>query len=101
MAGMMERDIAISLSNFIPTLWADTILAALQKNLVFGALFNADYEGEIKQYGDSVKINAIGDITISSYTKDTDINAPQSLTDAQTMLTISQAKYRICGTLAA
>ena len=90
----------MSLSNFIPTLWADTILAALQKNLVFGALFNTDYEGEIKQYGDSVKINAIGDITISSYTKDTDINAPQSLTDAQTMLTISQAKYQR-GTLAA
>lgn len=83
----------MSLSNFIPTLWADTILAALQKNLVFGSLFNKDYEGEIKAYGDTVKINAIGDITISSYTKDTDINAPQSLTDAQTMLTISQAKY--------
>lgn len=83
----------MSLNNFIPQLWADTILAALQKNLVYGALFNTDYEGEIKQYGDTVKINAIGDITISNYTKDTDINAPQSLTDAQTMLIINQAKY--------
>jgi hypothetical protein len=43
--------------------------------------------------GDTVKINAIGDITISSYTKDTSIGSPQSLTDAQTMLTISQAKF--------
>lgn len=68
-------------------------MAALQKNLVYGALFNDDYEGEIKQMGDTVKINAIGDITINNYTKDTDINPPQSLTDAQTMLVISQAKY--------
>lgn len=83
----------MSLNNFIPQLWADTLLAALRKNLVFGALFNDDYEGELKQMGDTVRINAIGDITISSYTKDTDLNAAQSLTDAQTMLTISQASY--------
>lgn len=83
----------MSLNNFIPQLWADTLLAALRKNLVFGALFNTDYEGQLQQMGDTVRINAIGDITISNYTKDTDLNAPQSLTDAQTMLTISQANY--------
>src|SRR5260221_7543200 len=43
--------------------------------------------------GDTVKINMIGDITISSYSKDTDIAAPQALTDAQSQLTITQAKY--------
>lgn len=43
--------------------------------------------------GDTVKINMIGDISIQSYTKDTDLNPPQALTDAQSMLTISQAKY--------
>jgi hypothetical protein len=74
-------------------LWSDTLLAALRRNLVFGPLLNDDYQGEISQYGDTVRINAIGDITISSYTKDTDLAAAASLTDAQTMLTISQAKY--------
>ena len=83
----------MSLNNFIPQLWADTMLVALQKNLVFGALFNSDYQGEISKMGDTVRINAIGDITISSYSKDTDLNAAQALTDAQSMLTISQAKY--------
>lgn len=43
--------------------------------------------------GDTVKINAIGDINVYAYTKDTDLNSPQSLTDAQTMLTINQAEY--------
>lgn len=83
----------MSLNNFIPALWAGSILAALRKNLVYGNLFNDDYEGEISRMGDTVKINAIGDVTIYSYSKDTDLNAPQSLTDAQTMLTISQSKY--------
>ncbi|MGH2506260.1 MAG: P22 coat protein - protein 5 domain protein [Ktedonobacteraceae bacterium] len=83
----------MSLNNFIPTLWADTLLPALRANLVYGNLFNDDYEGTIAQMGDTVKINSIGDITIYSYTKDTDLNSPQSLTDAQSMLTISQAKY--------
>jgi hypothetical protein len=83
----------MSLNNFIPQLWADTLLPALRANLVYGNLFNEDYQGQISQMGDTVKINSIGDVSIFNYTKDTDLNAPQALTDAQSMLTISQAKY--------
>lgn len=83
----------MSLNNFIPEIWAGSLLAALRKTLVYGALFNDDYEGEISRMGDTVRINAIGDVTISNYAKDTDINPPQSLSDAQSMLTITQAKY--------
>lgn len=83
----------ISLNSFIPQLWADTMLIALRKELIFGNLFNTDYEGVIKNMGDTVKINAIGDINVYNYTKDTDLNPPQTLTDAQTMLTLSQANY--------
>ena len=60
---------------------------------MFANVVNRDYEGQIRQMGDTVKINAIGDITITNYTKDTDMNPPQALTDAQTMLAITQAKY--------
>src|SRR5260221_2943766 len=83
----------MSLNEFNPILWADTLLPALRANLVFGNLFNDNYEGTISKMGDTVRINAIGDITIGNYVKDTDIAAPQSLTDAQTALVISQAKY--------
>lgn len=69
------------------------MLPALRANLVYGNLFNDDYEGTITRMGDTVKINAIGNITITQYSKDTDLNPPQALTDAQTMLTISQAYY--------
>lgn len=83
----------MSLNNFIPQLWADSLLPALRKNLVYGNLFNDDYQGEVNEMGDTVRINAIGDISIYSYSKDTDMNAPQALTDTQTMLVINQAKY--------
>ena len=83
----------MSLNNFIPQLWGDSLLTALRKNLVYGPLFNRNWEGQIKQMGDTVKINMIGDITISNYSKDTDLASPQALTDAQLQLTITQAKY--------
>lgn len=83
----------MSLNNFIPQIWADTLLPALRLNLVYGNLFNDDYQGQIEKMGDTVKVNAIGRITVNNYTKDTDLNPPQALTDAQTMLVINQAKY--------
>lgn len=83
----------MSIQNFIPEIWGDQILKAYRRVLVYGSLFNRDYEGDIKEVGDTVRINAIGDPTIYSYSKDTTITAPQTLTGAQTVLQISQAKY--------
>jgi len=65
----------------------------MKRKHVYWNLFNSDYDGEIEAFGDTVRISAIGDPTISDYAKDTDIASPESLTDAQTVLTISQAKY--------
>jgi hypothetical protein len=83
----------LSLNHFIPEIWSGQLLAQLQRILVYGALFNDDYQGEIATMGDTVRINAIGDINVYDYSKDTAINAPQSLSDAQSTLTISQSKY--------
>jgi hypothetical protein len=80
--------------NFIPTVWAARLLSALEKSLVYGqaGVVNRDYEGEITQSGDTVKIASIGDPTIGTYTKDTDITV-QVLTDAEQTLLINQQKY--------
>ncbi len=60
---------------------------------MYGNLLNTDYEGQLQAMGDTVRINAIGDVTVSTYSKDSDIAAAQALTDAQSVLTISQARY--------
>ena len=83
----------MSVANFIPTIWSARLLAHLDKAHVYGALVNRDYEGEIKNFGDTVKINQIGDVTIKTYTKGSDIADPDDLSGNQTMLTINQAKY--------
>lgn len=78
--------------NFIPTIWSARLLANLDKNLVFLNMVNRDYEGEISAYGDTVKINQLGDITIKDYTG-VDIDAPEELKSTQQTLVIDQAKY--------
>lgn len=80
--------------NFIPTIWAARLLSALQKALVYGqsSVVNRNYEGEIRQAGDSVKIATIGEITVANYTKDSDMTV-QTLDDADQMLVINQSKY--------
>ncbi len=81
--------------NFIPTVWAARLLVALENSLVYAQalIVNRDYEGEIRQSGDTVKVATIGDITVGNYTKDTDIANPQILTDAEQSLVIDQSKY--------
>lgn len=85
----------MALNNFIPSVWAARLLDNLRKNLVYAqdGVVNRDYEGEIRDAGDSVRINAIGPVTVATYTKNTDINPPEVLQDAQTVLVIDQAKY--------
>lgn len=83
----------MSVTNFVPTIWSARLLAHLDKKHVYAALVNRDYEGEIKNYGDTVKINQIGDVTIKNYTKGNDIEDPEDLSGSQSMLTIDQAKY--------
>lgn len=84
----------MALDNFIPIIWSARLLARLQKSLVYGqtGVVNRDYEGEIADVGDTVKINAIGPVSIFPYVKNQDMQAPETLSDAAQMLTIDQAR---------
>lgn len=82
----------MSVKNFIPQIWSARLLAHLDKIHVYAGLVNRDYEGEITQFGDTVKINQIGDITIKKYTG-AKIDDPDELTGEQDTLTIDQANY--------
>jgi hypothetical protein len=84
----------MTLDNFIPSVWSSRLLSNLNTALVYGqaGIINRDYEGEISGAGSSVKINSIGRVTVSDYTKNTDHAAPETLTDAQRTLLIDQQK---------
>jgi len=85
----------MAINNFIPTVWSARLLQNLQKTLVYGqaAVINRDYEGEIRAYGDTVKINNIGRISVGDYTKNTNMPDPETLTDETRTLVIDQAKF--------
>ena len=85
----------MAITNFIPTVWNAALLIALEKSLVYNApdVVNRDYEGDIAAFGDRVRIVSIGEPTISDYVRNTDIAAPEELSDADQELIIDQAKY--------
>lgn len=83
----------MAVTTFIPELWSARLLYALEKAHVATNLVNRNYEGEISNHGDTVHINTIGAITVKSYTKNTDIDAPETLTTTDQTLVIDHAKY--------
>ena len=85
----------MTLNNFIPQIWSARLLQNLQKTLVYGqtGIVNRDYEGDASALGNTVKINNIGRVSTGDYTKNTDMSAPETLTDATRSLLIDQAKF--------
>lgn len=83
----------MAVTSFIPELWNARLLYALEKSHVAANLVNRNYEGEIRQQGDTVHINSIGAVTVDDYTRNTDIDDPEVLTTTDQTLTIDQAKY--------
>jgi hypothetical protein len=82
----------MAITNFIPTIWSQTLFEELQNNYVGVKLSSREFEGEIKSQGDRVKINGLGPVNVFDYTKNTDMSAPGELSDNVRMLTVNRAK---------
>jgi len=82
----------MTINNFIPTAWAAKMLLNLNDAHVYAQGYNRDYEGEIRQAGDAVKINSVGRVAVQAYTKNGSLTGPETLDDAQQVLLIDQAQ---------
>jgi hypothetical protein len=85
----------MAITKALPQVWSGAIKAALLDAHVFGAagVVNRDYEGDVADYGVSVKVISLNPVAIKAYTKNATIAVPDVLTDAETILTIDQAQY--------
>ena len=83
----------MSIQSFNVTVWAGTILANLRKAHVAANVVNRDYQGDITQFGERVKINNIRAITAKTYTVNGTIAAPDILVGDEQFLDIDQAEY--------
>lgn len=54
----------MSYNNFIPKIWSKAINRELERAMVFAEDCNRQYEGDVKQMGDTVKILGVGKPTI-------------------------------------
>jgi hypothetical protein len=82
----------MAISNFIPTVWSETLAKALDKQYIAVKNCNRAFEGSIKGMGDRVKINSIGTVSLFNYTKNTDMSSPETMDDSSVILTIDRAK---------
>ena len=55
---------------FIPAIWAGKFIEKFYDATVLGAIASTDYEGEIKNFGDTINIRTHPAITINSYSVD-------------------------------
>lgn len=85
----------MAVTNFQPEIWSARLLSSLKKSLVFAGpgVVSREYEGEIRDAGDTVRITSISRPTVASYVKNSTAINPETLTDAQRSLLIDQSKY--------
>lgn len=81
--------------NFIPEIWSGKLIQNFYDATVLSAISNTDYEGEIRQYGDTVNIRTTPEITISTYVKGQTLSV-QNPEKAKLQLTIDKGEYFAC-----
>ncbi len=84
-------DFTTTYGAFIPEIWSKKLNNMLEKNCVMLQCVNRNWEGDIKQQGDKVKIITPADVTVSTLTS-SDI-AYSSLTPTSMELEIDQKKF--------
>lgn len=79
-------------SRFIPEIWSGKLIEKFYLSTCFNEVTNTDYQGEIKDQGDTVIIRQTPDITINDYQKGQKLNYERPETTA-IELTIDYGKY--------
>ena len=79
--------------SFIPTLWSGKLLAKFYQNTMLSEIMNTDYEGELKNKGDTIRIRTAPSITINDYTGAGSTLTTEVPTPITQDMQIDKAKY--------
>ena len=83
-------------TNFIPSIWEETINRELERVCVFAEDCNRQYEGLVANKGDSVHILGVGKPTIKSIDRANasgEIDEAEEIEDTSVILNINQIRY--------
>jgi len=81
--------------NFIPEIWSGKLIENFYDATVLAAISNTDYEGEIRQYGDTVNIRTTPEITIRDYVKGQSLTV-ENPDKPKIQLVIDKGEYFAC-----
>lgn len=76
--------------NFSPVIYSKKAQLAFRRKSVIQAITNTDYQGEIADYGDTVKIILEPDVTVEEYKRGKQVTA-QDLVDEELVMVIDKA----------
>jgi N4-gp56 family major capsid protein len=87
----------VSVRSFVPEIWSANVETALRSVLVYGgdAVVNREYEGNIQNQGDTVKVTSVGRPQVKDYVPGpggTTIQ-PEPLNTGQRVFQVDQAKH--------
>ena len=83
-------------SNFIPSVWEETINRELERACVFVEDCNRQYEGLVSKKGDSIHILGVGKPTIKSIDRASasdEIDEAEEINDTSVIMNINQIRY--------
>ncbi len=83
----------MAIKNFISTVWSENLYQALDKQYIAVSNCNRNFEGDIREKGNTVKICGLETVNVSDYVKNSNMSAPETLSDNYRELVINQAKY--------
>ena len=78
--------------NFIPEIWSGKLIENFYDATVLSAISNTDYEGEIKNMGDTVNIRTTPELTIQTYVKGQTLSV-ENPDKAKLQLIIDKGQY--------
>lgn len=79
-------------TGFIPEIWSGKLVERFYASTVLAAISNTDYEGEVRNQGDTVNIRTKPIITIRDYLADGDLTVDRP-TGSRLQLSIDKGKY--------
>jgi hypothetical protein len=85
--------VANDLSAFNTEVWSRLLIKNLDQINVMLPHVNRDYEGQIKNLGDTVQVRTLGSVTMGAYTKDSTSISYEDLVPVLEAMTIADAQY--------
>ena len=84
----------MSYHNFVPKIWAKQINRALERALGFAEDCNRQYEGDVRQMGDTVKVLGVGKPTITKQVGGSIVlKDPEAVEDTSVDMVINRVAY--------